>query len=894
MLHLYVPSDPIDPAALQRCSSQFHGAQKALLEAQISILADFLQRTVGTTSNGTIGYLRSLIDVEPTPSSHDCIQRMDLGRVHAYWAEVHQFLQQVLSQNRIDMYLSGLRSGDSSVPLREGVIQASITAFGQRLTTMYHDFSDINGPLLLALFSMKLGLRLATAATAFDASRVAARQVASALRSVVESPSIYSAELLRKERTDHAASLSTILTSLTAIVLEIKLGGDVALYMPEISRLYDQAFGLWSIDQSKEAERALEAQSLYRKPDGALPISEAEAEEQEFLAIFPAFGDLLDAAHSSQPSDSKTSRLVETSSTLSLYVLHRELFGNPQLSLQSATQLFLSQRRLMAQTLLDTSSSPLPESLDASSLPFLFGFLNDQLVSLQRASQTEEGPYDFYFDENVPEIRKAIDLLSSLMQRLDIIISQWPEQMVLKHIKTRCEAVMQLSYRSPVAKVLSALEQLLTSVNDWEMYANRDNSLKNEQQALIALIITWRRLELSAWKDLLQKQATTFASATSEWWFRLYDASIRAILGIDHSGEDAESAVTSFLDGLVPLLEEFVTVSPLGQFHSRLSLLHSMEVYASRMIPECRESQVKPLRRVRDVLHNTRQYYAQFSCRVSTSISGQRDALEKDIRGFIKLASWKDVNIHALRQSAQKTHRHLYRVIRKFREVLRQPVAPLLVRTAMDRSFDPLRTETTQTQLLVLPATPDSLPPTQPKIGHPQHLINLSTTLHNFSTLIEQRIGPWVTSDIHHSVDSLAEDIVSTAQLLSSAQVPNDADAARKTKIQKNLLTRKKKACSDIMKELKRAGIPANVRPEVLQQQGSQRWSREQPIRTRTRRERVTIVKTDEYLYRVLGEMPDLRASLSSHHPDIPKRDLQRATLHAEGLLSLATRTRAR
>ena len=45
---------------------------------------------------------------------------------------------------------------------------------------------------------------------------------------------------------------------------------------------------------------------------------------------------------------------------------------------------------------------------------------------------------------------------------------------------------------SPVAQVLAALERLLVQTDDWEEYANRDNSLKLQQNKLIALIIEWR------------------------------------------------------------------------------------------------------------------------------------------------------------------------------------------------------------------------------------------------------------------------------------------------------------------------------------------------------------------------------------------------------------------
>ena len=42
------------------------------------------------------------------------------------------------------------------------------------------------------------------------------------------------------------------------------------------------------------------------------------------------------------------------------------------------------------------------------------------------------------------------------------------------------------------------------------------------------------------------------------------------------------------------------------------------------------------------------------------------------------MASWKDVNIDALKQSARRSHNNLYKIVRKYRAILSTPVQPII------------------------------------------------------------------------------------------------------------------------------------------------------------------------------------------------------------------------
>ena len=97
-----------------------------------------------------------------------------------------------------------------------------------------------------------------------------------------------------------------------------------------------------------------------------------------------------------------------------------------------------------------------------------------------------------------------------------------------------------------------------------------------------------------------------------------------------------------------------------------------------------------------------------------------------------------------------------------------------------------------------------------------------------------------------------------------------------------------------MLKELKRAGIPVNVKPEVLREQRDERWIKEQPILCASSDGIVFGEKGDLYFYRLLGLLPELRATTAGHHQDITTRELQRGITLLESGVSMALGSRAK
>jgi midasin len=357
---------------------------------------------------------------------------------------------------------------------------------------------------------------------------------------------------------------------------------------------------------------------------------------------------------------------------------------------------------------------------------------------------------------------------------------------------------------------------------------------------------------------------------------------------MSRESQDADG-FTDYLNKLIPLLDDFIRSSPLGQYHTRMELLGSFADYASRLALS-KSSHLWGLKRVGRILQATVQYYSLFSAPISRYFSEQQAAIEREIQTFVKLASWKDINVYVLKQSAQKTHRQLYKSVRKFRDVMRQPITQWLQpELAGSAESKPLADHPAITRRLVCPSFPDG-----PFTGSlPGHLVDLNRTFQKFDTLVNNQIRTYITSGIAHDVDNLAIDIISTAKTLGTASVSNGTSAEKREKQQKALLVRKRKAWSDLLKELKRGGLTVNVKPDILSRQRDVRWIRELPLMPKLSAVFISVERTETYFSRLQGSLPELRALLSNHHPDISTRELQRGVTLLESGFSIALDARS-
>ena len=905
ILHLSVPDSPVDPAVIQNTTYDLLRRNEEDLRTQIHLHEQLEQLVTGNARNDVTEELHSrLLEIQlQLGECSDTPQRRVLPRLHLFWSEVSQFTKSVLDPTKLSALLDALLVGQADAITRETVLQESLSGFYRRLDTVYPEFSDINVILKLAILYIRLGAGILTNYAVFETSDSSPSKMANFL---LPNPSVRSSSKIIYHFEDLKTSSSAVflptLLAVSASSAEIALGTRSAAPLSLVDIAYEQAVGLWHIDRAKETDWQKDMNSLYRSSTSSHhPLSDAQIEEEEFLAMFPTFENAFEvAANSGGPNfDAKRplSR-IQASDAISLLHIHFALTDS-QIASRSAVDPFNNFRELRGtaiRTLLQQSLGTLPATLDYAGAYLQLNLLHETLQDLTSEANPRPSSYNFYADPNYQELKRASFVIEALRQRLEVISEEWPDQMVLRHLMEKCDYILGVTAGAPVAKMLSMIEQLLEHTDDWETYANRNNSINSNREELVRLVVDWRRLELSCWQTLLDSQSTAFANEISFWWFRLYDAVVRGPLSASQETTTVDQdPLQAYVESLIPLLDDFMQNGPLGQFHVRLRLLHSFERYTSMIIPVKTTADQATIGLINRILHSTCSYFDLFSESLQKHLDEQKGLLETEVKGFIKLASWKDVNVQALKQSARKTHYQLYKIVRKYRDVLRHPIRDRLLPFASGETKD-----CTPYTGSISNGSPQNgslkdlhSSPVPCSLSHGP-LIDLRRRCNKFRFLIYNHITPFIKKFTADLLDEFAVEIITTSKRLAELLVPSTLTGDLRERHIKALQVRKRKAWSDLLRELKLAGLKSNLKPDILRQNTSQAYVRRQDIMPRDPELVIEVDKGEIYFLKLSGSLPVLRAALPSHHSDLTTRDIQKGVAFLECGFSMAIDLRSR
>ncbi|KAF8443019.1 hypothetical protein L210DRAFT_3759383 [Boletus edulis BED1] len=896
ILDLFVPNVPIDPAAMIRHAALYAQEQADFLTRQISFHTQLELRTAANKTNEVITHLEACAKdlLNTQHMSMNIPIRDSLTNLHTYWLEVSQFINQVIHHSKIDDLAHALETRDPSAFDREVVVQDSISGFCQRIENVYTEFDDITCILRLAFAELRLGLNLMCWASQQSSLQKDSTEL---VASLVAFPSMRSAQLLQAlpAATANLPAAELVILRVAAAVHSIQLSSAPMT----VHTAYEQAYRLWSIDRARDGKREQDLSSLYRSSSMTHDVStEAEAEETEFLELFPTFEDALHPPEAANGNISdEPAHHMTPDRQRQLLALHLELMSDMVKLTKTDHTLggFDALRQTFLRSWIGTHPSSLPDSLEKQSLHLQLSLLHGHLTEICGISSPSKS-FNFYADANIPEAKKVSSVIKSLRARLIVVLREWPDQMVLQHLIDRCDVILAFDLATPIAKFLSALEQLLMQTEDWEMYANRNNNIKEHRHALTTLIVEWRRLELSCWKSLLESQALSFIGGVAEFWFRLYEVLIRGPLNaVEESAVGDAGGLQGYLEQLPSLLDEFIQSSSLGQFRIRLDLLRSFEGFIHRIAPQETPTHREALLRVGRIVHSSWRYFHIFAPALSTLLKDQRQVIEKEVEAFIKLASWRDVNVQALKQSAQRTHRQLYKLIRKFRDVLRQPIMgkmnPLFAGDAEGHH------QAERAVFISSPSPPLSsvvalMDVASTSASMPSHLENLHQTFGKFDSFIRTTIHQFLSRYTAEGVEQFSLDIILTSRNLASYTIPPELPKERREKYKKNLLLRKRKAWSDLLKELKRGGLAQSVKPEIVNKLKDEYWIRNQPLMLASSA-MASVEKTEHYFDRLRGCLPALRKVFSEHHSDVGTRDLSRGISSVESGFYLALESRS-
>ncbi|XP_040839706.1 midasin isoform X2 [Ochotona curzoniae] len=603
----------------------------------------------------------------------------------------------------------------------------------------------------------------------------------------------------------------------------------------------------WDEQERMAQEKAEQENSLYRyrSRNSKTMLSEEEEEEQEFRRRFPLhekdFADIL-VDPSLEEKKRTSDGIEETAATepalLSQSSMQAVLLIHQQLCLSFARSLWYQQTVPPHKTehylSLFLSCYQTGASLLTHFYPLMGVELNDQLLGSQLLACTlshntlfgeatldlmvkPDGPYDFYQHPNVPEARRCQPVLEGFSETVSQLLQDWPEHPALVQLLVVMDRIRSFPLSSPISKFLNGLEILLAKAQDWEENASRALSLRKHLDVVSQMIIRWRKLELNCWSMSLDNILKHHTEKSTRHWFSIYQMLEKHMQEQNEEQEDKQ--MTLML--LVSTLQAFIEGSSLGEFHVRLQMLLVFHCHVLLM------PQVEGKDSLCSVLWNLYHYYKQFLNRVQDKIVELRSPLEKELKEFVKICKWNDVSFWSIKQSVEKTHRTLFKFMKKFEAVLSEPCQSSLVESAAEEQSDvlPRPPEATMSEvspiqslnralqetLLVRPASAQVMVPEQ-WLGAAS-LPRQGALLRRLPKLTNRMRKMCLTfmkeSSLPHLVESLDQftgEVISSVSELQSLGIEATTEEKRRSEA-KHILLQKQRALADLFKHLANTGL---------------------------------------------------------------------------------------
>ncbi|CAG8469891.1 6305_t:CDS:10 [Ambispora leptoticha] len=723
-----------------------------------------------------------------------------------------------------------------------------------------------------------------------------------------------------------------------------------------IDKLYSEIASVYSAAQDCQRKKTEETEKLYKqkaKTQSAIFRDDDDHSiiEYEVKKLFPDFNREYREFQESENADnddeenSNSESLEYDDEEIMITRFNATIDNSDRMNLSKS--IFWSTFR-MARDIFTLSHRLFPENLDfeMQSTQMLGTFIlkdwlsngnqqDFQMVFDNYINNKNERVYDFYRDPNLNEAKKINPILSEFQTRIKNLLEEWPDHAVLLQLYEISIRIQSFVLNSPIAKFLTGLELLLQKSAEWEAYASSRVSLQIQLDQITSLIIAWRQLELNCWPNLLAAQDKYYAESVYQWWFHLYNCVVSPAIGRFECQVFAKEEITKHITQIVETLDQFLQSSKLGDFQARLDLIHSFYLHLCVNIEFQKALQKRDdqeaattissyYNQAADALYNVYKYYSQFLTQHGKSLEEMRKPIEKDLKDFVKLASWKDVNIYALKKSAEKTHRHLSKCIRKYKQVLDKPITEIIVTyqssSSSDNTISIIKSpefssdqENWVSNLLPVDQPPPQIQELLSRLDSkrvsatPERFTNVNQTL--------EKLYSYCINDIfvkrpscQGTLDKFATQIILRIKSLQE-ETPALMNDENQSSV-KALKMIKKKALVDLLKELKRLGLNPFIKNKRVEQQQNlvgyllqlPRLNFEKIMESKRWKSTITTTaivhqeiqdsieslrKADDYYYRIVARMTHLRYVANNPSHDLTSLEIQKGLSFTEDFLHL-------
>ncbi|XP_062266826.1 midasin [Platichthys flesus] len=763
------------------------------------------------------------------------------------------------------------RSFVQSLLKEEAVWQNSQKRFSQRLPEEYPLYPDVVGPVRTGILQLRHGMRLVASQVAASLTPVpglhklvscllAFPSLSFSLPSYLARADFLCSstcmdvlrclgKLLPAQDPEHVVpkSLTLLLNALLLVQCHTLTTGEFSSKAHSLFRHICQAMvNEWDDQERQKREREQLEASLYRNRSRlhGSGLTEEQQEERDFRHQFPQFNkdfaDIISQPTLEGPTDSEIDEEEEKaqeeaidSASLSPAAMNMVVQVHQQLCLGYARSLWyqstVTANHSKESIKVLVSSYQIAAPLMSRFYHLMDAELDQQLTGselllsalLQNTVQgsggpdglrvASDGPYDFYQQPNMSEAGQCLPVLEQLSVAVKQRLEDWPDHPALVQLIVVVERIMIFSLASPLAKFLNGLEILLSKAQDWENNASRLVSLRKELEPITQLIIQWRKLELNCWSSSLDNAMKRHNEKSTKHWFSIYQLVERYLAEQKNEANTGEEVERLSLSSVSSTLQAFMEGSTLGEFHTRLTMLLSFHCHLLLVPNQPGQESLSSL------LWNLHKYYSQFSECIQTKVSQLRQPIEKELKDFVKISKWNDVSFWSIKVSVEKTHRTLFKFVRKFAEALSGPSAPALVEQGSSASLDSVDTNPEETPIhrvrkalkSTLPGKGRDLQDEEPEEGVEASSLQgrLPVLTRKMKKLCNQHVKKNPVPELAEDLDYFTGEVISNLRDLQSLTINMSAEKEKQKSEIKQILQQKQRALSDLFKMLADIGL---------------------------------------------------------------------------------------
>jgi midasin len=858
-LQMYTPNYPFDPALQPMIERKLFNEQKTALLQKLQSLQRFQIAFTGQATSFRIRQTEKEITEMGAEPPVPPIVRPAVSELDSLQGEFSNLLS--IIQPLLD------NSMTIEEACRDDTLRQNILRIISRLSDGYRSYDDITGPAVGFLVALMIGLSLGAQFQRVEDS------TSRSLQYVTQHTPL----LGLHEHHDRA----TAQTLVRSCEQEMSHGHNVvdlrwhALYCLMITREVDQPamaaeqtrylvhniftsfYSDWKRKLLQDQEQEAKKSSLYTYK------GDEEIVEEEDPELFPDY----EKEEEDQPPVASTSREL----AIRLANVHAKLFVEKA----DATDTLKELLEWCSAEMVRVAGGEAQGTKHENALPAIYLALAKKSDALSSSAAGKN--YNFYFDANLAEGKRFIQLIHRIQNRYRQIRQVWPEHATLSDVLRTCDEALAFRHVDPVAKFITKAEKLHAYMYEWQRVASREFSTAPLYDDLTKLLVSWRQLELTTWARLFELELEKVRDDAKSWFFVAYET----IVAASESIEDAQD-MRLHANDLLKSMESFFASTTLGQFETRLKLLEQFREHIA-----LRMQDVDALRPVHLALQNFIAYFSRLKKPVHEAISKGRQKLEKEVNDVIKLASWRDTNIEALKQSAKTSHRKLSKLVRKFRTILKQPVSGLLRAGFPEENLPAVDVVMDDVNTAVVLGTDDICGQNVPGwIERPTRFKNVGTTV----SIMRNKSSPGAESvDGATYIEDFITDLETSVVQLQKA-TPTTLTEENKEAVQ-HLKSRKRKLYADTMKELRQMGISSNLSSDVLVKQDDLSTVLARlPGISGAMSDRAA--GSEYFLHKSLSIMSQVRDVTKEHSGDLTGNDVVKSIGYLESLLHATIRQR--